>query len=186
MAVVSRQENHLTTKQHQIYKCSLPDIFGLRKFWEKKYSLPDMIFGLRKILAKKHPQTTKIKSLLNQIFEPWCYERIIISQPIHQVHCRYWISSNFHCLFSLSTHPHNVLLRHKHSADVGIHAGYSLSLSLKSSMMVTRPPIWLTIQTQEGPIQDPKGSQELPMFLRSAFIHLSFQFLVVVVEVNKN
>ena len=164
MAVVSRQENHLTTKQHQIYKCSLPDIFGLRKFWEKKYSLPDMIFGLRKILAKKHPQTTKIKSLLNQIFEPWCYERIIISQPIHQVHCRYWISSNFHCLFSLSTHPHNVLLRHKHSADVGIHAGYSLSLSLKSSMMVTRPPIWLTIQTQEGPIQDQKAAKSFPCF----------------------
>ena len=156
MAVVSRQENHLTKKQHQIYKCSLPDIFGLRK-----------------ILAKKHPQTTKIKSLLNQIFEPWCYERIIISQPIHQVHCRYWISSNFHCFFSSSTHPHNVLLRHKHSADVGIHAGYSLSLSLKSSMMVTRPPIWLTIQTQESLFKtkrQPRASRVSPVSIHSSLI----------------
>ena len=145
MAVVSRQENHLTKKQQQIYKCSLPDIFGLRK-----------------ILAKKHPQTTKIKLLLNQIFEPWCYKRIIISQPILQVHCRYWISSNFHCLFSSSTQCTSET--HKHSADVGIHAGYSLSLSLKSSMMVTRPPIWLTIQTQEGPIQDQKAAKSFPCF----------------------
>ena len=172
MAVVSRQENHLTTKQQQIYKCSLPDIFGLRKFWEKKYST--WYIWIEKNLGEETPTDNEDQIIVKS--NTWT---LILWKNNH-------ITTNSSStlplldkqqlsllVFFIHTSTQCTSETHKHSADVGIHAGYSLSLSLKSSMMVTRPPIWLTIQTQESLFKtkrQPRASRVSPVSIHSSLI----------------